>query len=290
MPNIQAARAWLENRYHFGEIAVYSEEDSMNAINPSPVRTAEVDRLAVRVYADRASLGAAAAVEVAAAMRAAIAERGEVRITFAAAPSQEEFLATLSATPDIDWARVTAFHLDDYVGLAADAPQRFANFLRVRLFDRVLPDRVHLIGTTTTVQEAAAECRRYADLLAEAPLDVVCLGIGENGHLAFNDPPVADFADPDLVKVVELDGPCRQQQVNDGCFPTIADVPTHAITLTIPPLLAGHRLVAIVPGPTKRAAIHATLNGPIATTCPASILRTHPACTLYVDTQSFHDA
>ena len=135
--------------------------------------------------------------------------------------------------------------------------------------------------------EAQAECDRYAELLGAAPLDIVCLGIGENGHLAFNDPPVADFHDPAAVKIVELDEPCRRQQVNDGCFPAIEQVPTHAITLTIPTLLSGRRLVAVVPGPAKREAIRRTLTGPIETACPASILRTHAACTLYLDRQSY---
>jgi glucosamine-6-phosphate deaminase len=253
----------------------------------APIVTRQVDRLAVRVYADRASMGSAAAADVAAAMRAALAKRGGVRMAFAAAPSQEEFLAALGTTPGLDWLRVTAFQLDDYVGLAADAPERFAHFLRTRLFDQVQPGQVHAIGAAADAAAAVAECERYATLLAAAPLDVVCLGIGENGHLAFNDPPVADFQDPERVKLVELDDACRRQQVNDGCFPSLAAVPTHAITLTIPTLLSGARLSAVVPGPTKRAAVRRTLSGPIETACPASILRTHPACTLYLDPGSY---
>lgn len=251
------------------------------------MKTLTVDRLAVEVYGDRAALGAAAAAVIASSMREVIAERGAVRMAFAAAPSQEEFLAALAATPDLDWSRVTAFQLDDYVGPPPDAPQRFSNFLRPRLFDKVNPGQIHVIGAAATVAEAQAECDRYAALIGAAPLDIVCLGIGENGHLAFNDPPVADFHDPAAVKIVELDEPCRRQQVNDGCFPTFAEVPTHAITLTIPTLLSGSRLVAVVPGPAKREAVRHTLTGPIETACPASILRTHPACTLYLDHQSY---
>ncbi len=254
---------------------------------PDPVQSVHVDRLSVQVYADRGALGAAAATVVASAMREAIDERGAVRMVFAAAPSQEEFLAALVATPDLDWSRVTAFQLDDYVGPPADAPQRFSNFLRTRLFDKVNPGHLYPIGATSTSDEAQVECDRYAELLGAAPLDIVCLGIGENGHLAFNDPPVADFHDPAAVKIVELDEPCRRQQVNDGCFPAIEQVPTHAITLTIPTLLSGTRLVAVVPGPAKREAIRRTLTGPIETACPASILRTHAACTLYLDRQSY---
>lgn len=254
-----------------------------------PVRTLRVDQLDVRIFADRAALGRAAAADVAAAMQAALAERGRVRMAFAAAPSQEEFLAALVATPDLDWSRVSAFQLDDYVGLPAEAPQRFGQFLRTRLFDRVQSGQVHLIGAAASEDEATAESQRYAALLDAAPLDIVCLGIGENGHLAFNDPPVADFRDPERVKVVELDEPCRRQQVNDGCFPSLQQVPTQAITLTIPTLLSGRRLTCVVPGPTKREAVRRTLSGPIETACPASVLRTHPACTLYLDAQSYGD-
>ena len=264
-----------------------SETTMAHGPMPDPVQILHVDRLAVHVYGDRTSIGEAAAALVAAAMRATLAERGSVRMAFAAAPSQEEFLASLVATPDLDWSRVTAFQLDDYVGLPTDAPQRFGTFLRLRLFERVNPGQVHLIGSISTVDDVQAECDRYAALIGAAPLDIVCLGIGENGHLAFNDPPVADFHDPAAVKLVELDEPCRRQQVNDGCFPTFEAVPTHAITLTIPTLMSGRRLVCVVPGPAKREAVRRTLTGPIETSCPASILRTHPACTLYLDRQSY---
>jgi glucosamine-6-phosphate deaminase len=250
-------------------------------------RSFDIDRLAVRVFPNRYSLGVAAANEVATAMKDAIAEQGRVRIAFAAAPSQNEFLATLAANPDIDWQKVTGFQLDEYVGLPEDAPQLFGSFLREHLFDAVMPGTVHLIGTTESTEAAIARCREYSALIDEEPLDIVCLGIGENGHLAFNDPPVADFNDPERVKVVELDQPCRQQQVNDGCFATFAQVPTHAITLTIPTLLSGRKLVCIVPGMAKRQAVTDTLQGPISTACPASILRTHPACTLFLDADSY---
>ena len=253
------------------------------------VRTEQVDQLTVEIYPDRGSLGIAAAAEVAAAMREAIAERGQVRVAFAAAPSQDEFLAALIATPDLDWSRVTAFQLDDYVGLPEGAPQRFARFLEERLFARVRPGTVHLFAPVATVAEAETECQRYAALIEAGPLDIVCLGIGENGHLAFNDPPVADFRDPLRVKVVELDVPCRRQQVNDGCFPAIGDVPTHAVTLTVPTLLSGRRLVCVVPGPAKREVVRQALTGPVETACPASVLRTRPACTLYLDAGSYGD-
>ncbi|MNZ79423.1 Glucosamine-6-phosphate deaminase [compost metagenome] len=143
-----------------------------------------------------------------------------------------------------------------------------------------------MIDSASTVE---AECERYSKLLQEAPIDIVCLGIGENGHLAFNDPPVADFEDPMTVKAVELDHACRLQQVNDGCFAELNEVPTHAITLTIPALLSGQHLYCIVPGRAKRAALQQTLHGDISTSCPATILRRHPSCTLYADAHSYGD-
>ena len=250
-------------------------------------RDFRVDRMAVRVFPDRASLGVAAADEAATALVESIAGQGRVSVLFAAAPSQNEFLAALQTHPEIDWTRVTAFQLDEYVGLPDGAPQRFGAFLRSHVFDAVHPGDVQPIGATASAVEAQDRCREYAALLAKQPPDVVFLGIGENGHLAFNDPPVADFADPEQIKVVELDVPCRQQQVNDGCFPEFDDVPTHAITLTIPTLMSGKRLVCVVPGKAKHAAVTATLRGPVTTACPASILRTHPHCTLYLDADSY---
>ncbi len=247
------------------------------------VKEETVDALDIRVYANRQAMGTAAAREVAATMRDLLATQGRVRMIFAAAPSQNGFLAALSDAPALDWSRVTAFHMDEYLGLPMEAPQHFGTFLRAHLFDRVHPGIVHLIDSAN---ETAAECARYGALLHEAPIDIVCLGIGENGHIAFNDPPVADFDDPEAIKPVELDLMCKQQQVNDGCFATIGDVPSHALTLTIPMLLSGAYLSCVVPGPAKRQAIHDTLRGPITTACPASILRRHPACVLYLDRDS----
>lgn len=253
--------------------------------DPRPSLTRTVDRLRVEVYPDRRALGLAAGSAAAERIRRLQQDPGRtVRAIFAAAPSQNETLATLAAAPGIDWSRVAAFHMDEYLGLADDAPQRFGRYLREHLFDLVKPGQVHLIDSARPADE---ECRRYAALLREAPIDLVCLGIGENGHIAFNDPPVADFDDPQLVKVVELDEACRRQQVNDGCFPTFASVPTRALTLTIPALMAGAHLVCSVPGPTKRRAVQRTLDGPISTECPATILRRHANCTLYVDAEAY---
>jgi glucosamine-6-phosphate deaminase len=249
-----------------------------------PLQTKTVDRLHVRIYENRAELGKAAGSHVADKMKELLHSSGRIRMVFAAAPSQNEFLQTLKSTEGIDWSRVTVFHMDEYIGLAREAPQRFGTFLCERLFDEVKPGKVHLIDSSGDIDE---ECRRYAGLLGEAPIDIVCLGIGENGHIAFNDPPVADFNEKSLVKSVELDQPCRQQQVNDGCFASLQDVPTQALTLTIPALFSGAHLYCIVPGKTKTAAVHRTLNGSVSTECPSTILRQHPDCTLYLDTDSY---
>jgi glucosamine-6-phosphate deaminase len=253
-------------------------------VSIAPYKQERVGNLLVNVYDNRRSLGEAAAAEAADEIRKRLVRQERVRIVFAAAPSQNEFLAALVKEPGIDWSRVTAFHMDEYIGLSADAPQRFSRFLRERIFDVVHPGIVHVIDGTADIEE---ECRRYAGLIGREPIDVVCLGIGENGHIAFNDPPVADFQDPAFIKPVELDAGCRQQQVNDGCFPDLEAVPTHALTLTIPALMSGSRLFCMVPGPTKRDAVRRTLRDPISTDCPASILRRHQACTLYVDRDSY---
>ncbi len=241
------------------------------------------DGLHTRIFSTRAEMGKAAGMHAAQAITAAIARRGSARVILASAPSQDETLETLIAAP-IDWSRVAIFHMDEYLGLPADHPQTFRAYQRGKVLSRIAPGAFH--GIAGESSDAAAECARYAALLSEAPIDVCCLGIGENGHLAFNDPPVADFADPALVKVVELDLPCRQQQVNDGCFPSLEAVPTHALTLTIPALMSARTLVCTVPGPRKAPAVRATLLGAISTECPASILRKHGDASLYLDEAS----
>lgn len=252
-------------------------------MDKEPVSQGKVDLLEYRVYESRRQMGAAACRDVAARMRELLASQERVRMIFAAAPSQNEFLEELSKTEGIDWSRVTAFHMDEYLGLPEEAPQRFGRFLSRGLFDLVRPGRVEMIHSAN----GEKECARYAALLNEAPIDIVCLGIGENGHIAFNDPPVADFDDPQTVKAVELEEPCRIQQVNDGCFAALEEVPTHALTLTIPALLSASRLYCIVPGPTKREAVRRTLTEPVSTACPATVLRRHPACILYADQNSY---
>ncbi|WP_245880202.1 glucosamine-6-phosphate deaminase [Superficieibacter electus] len=244
------------------------------------LQKAKVENLEVLRFASRQDMGLAAGEAVAAWLRHRLDQQSQVRMIFAAAPSQSEFLATLTRAKGIDWSRVTAFHMDEYLGLPAEAPQRFSHFLNASLFTRVKPGKVHLIAGQGNPGDI---CQQYADLLAEAPIDAVCLGIGENGHLAFNDPPVADFHDPATIKTVTLDDICRQQQVNDGCFARLEEVPRQALTLTIPALMQASRLFCIVPGATKRQAVTRTLYDPISTACPATILRQHSDCTLYTD-------
>ena len=251
--------------------------------NQWPEREFRAGRQLVRVYPTRALMGQAAAHDIAEALRTRLSAQRAVRAVFAAAPSQDEMLAALATAPGIDWTRVTAMHMDEYAGIGEAAPQRFGNYLVDRLFGLVHPGRVELISPRG---DAGPTAERYGRMLAEAPVDIVCAGIGENGHLAFNDPGIADFADANLVKVVALDERSRQQQVNDGCFTTLPQVPTHAITLTIPALMSASEIFCVVPGPSKVAAVSEALFGPVSTACPASILRDHPRSTLYLDADS----
>ncbi|MBL0292446.1 MAG: glucosamine-6-phosphate deaminase [Betaproteobacteria bacterium] len=240
-----------------------------------------VDRLQVFIHPDRNAMGRAASEQAAQVLRAAIQAQGRARIIVASAPSQDELIAGLAVAPGIDWSRVTVFHMDEYVGLAASHSASFRHYQQQHLLAKVRPAAFH--GIRGEAPDPAAECRRYAALLAAAPIDLVCLGIGENGHIAFNDPAVADFDDPQAVKIVELDAACRQQQVNDGCFADIGAVPRQAITLTCPALLSGRVLVGVVPGARKAAAVDSALCGAVGTACPATILRRHASATLHLD-------
>lgn len=240
----------------------------------------------VSTMPSRQAMAEAAAADIATHLRDLLAQQPTVRMIFAAAPSQAEMLLLLRQAPGIDWQRVQAFNMDEYIGLPANDPAAFGPWLCRHFFDHVPLGSLNLI---VPGQEPELASVRYAALLAAAPIDLVCLGIGVNGHIAFNDPPVADFADPDDVKVVELDEDCRRQQVEEECFGHIDLVPRRAITLTVPRLMAARRLIAVVPGALKRDAVHNTLNGPISTACPASILRTHANCTLYLDKDSNPD-
>jgi glucosamine-6-phosphate deaminase len=227
-------------------------------------------------------MGARAASDIAHEIRTCLQKQPGLRMIFAAAPSQSEMLSALRDEKGIDWSRITAFHMDEYLDLPAGAPQRFSSWLRKAIFDHLPLAAVHLLEPGDTPAQTASE---YAAKLEAAPIDIVCCGIGSNGHLAFNDPP-ADLSDPLTVKIVELDAQCRQQQVDDQCFATLNDVPTRALTITVPGLLAGHAIFCTVPGAMKKEAVRRALLEPITPMCPASALRLHPRCMLYLDSDS----
>lgn len=242
----------------------------------------KTDKLVTNIYEGREELGKAAAEDMIEIIKNLMKQKEKLRIIFAAAPSQNEFLNEM-LNSDIDWNKIEAFHMDEYIGLPKNAPQTFGHYLRESIFDKVNFSNINYIDPSNNPEE---ECERYTALLKEAPIDIVFMGIGENGHIAFNDPPVADFEDEKFVKVVELDEPCRVQQVNDGCFPKFEDVPKTAFTLTVPALMSADYLSVCVPGITKAVAVKNTLKGEISTKCPATILRTHKQAKLYIDTDS----
>ena len=242
------------------------------------------DKLYVKTFETRDEMGNAAATDIAECIKKCLAEKDEINMIFAAAPSQNDVLHHLCMNKEIEWNRINAYHMDEYVGLSADAPQGFGNFLKEHIFGLVPFKSVNYIDCTTT--DVDAECERYSKLLKENPVDIVCMGIGENGHIAFNDPHVADFNDPKLVKYVELDEMCRNQQVNDGCFAKIDDVPKYAMTLTIPALVSAEYNFCIVPAPTKAQAVKRTVCDEISEECPASILRRKDNAILYCDADS----
>jgi glucosamine-6-phosphate deaminase len=250
-----------------------------------PVLQIQFDQLPVAVYPDNHSLGQAAAEAAAETLRAAISRQGYANLIVATGNSQLSFYAALHEWQDVDWQRVTMFHMDEYVGMAPDHPASFRRYLHERIVDLVRPAAFHSIAGDAPDPEQ--ECQRYAALLHAHPADLCCLGIGENGHLAFNDPPEARFADPVWVKIVALSEASRRQQVGEGYFASLADVSTHAITLTIPALLAARQVLAIVPEQRKAPAVQAALSGPITEECPASILRTVGHARLLLDAGSF---
>jgi glucosamine-6-phosphate deaminase len=236
------------------------------------------------IYMTRTLMGEAAACAVADKISDLLKVQEFVNIIFAAAPSQNEFLASLMQKTNIDWTRVNAFHMDEYIGLSKNDRRTFAAFLDEKVFSKKPFRSVNYINGNT--EDLNAECNRYAKLLNQFPPDLICMGIGENGHIAFNDPPVADFNDPFTMKVVELDAECRQQQVNDGCFSQLDDVPTHALTLTIPTLMAGRYIYCIVPGEKKARAVYNTLHQEANEKYPSTILRSHANAVLFLDRDS----
>lgn len=236
----------------------------------------QIDGLLVQIYEDRADMGAAAARMAADAMKLLLQEQEFINVIFAAAPSQNEMLAGL-VNSDVDFSRVRAFHMDEYIGLSEDAPQRFSRYLDEHIFGLVPFKEIHYMP-------GEEDC--YEELLKQYPPDITLMGIGENGHIAFNDPHVADFQDPRLVKKVTLDKRCRMQQVHDGCFEKLEDVPETAVTLTIPALMMANRVICAVPGSSKREAVTRTVTGEISEECPATIMRRHAGSVLLCDVDS----
>jgi len=248
------------------------------------IHSLKKDNLTVKIYASREELGRAAGGEAGNKIKELLHTQQYANIIFAAAPSQNEFLESLINQEGIQWERINAFHMDEYIGLPPTAPQAFGNFLRERIFDRKPFHSVNYLNGQCESKET--ECNRYAQLLRANPADIVCMGIGENAHIAFNDPHIADFNDKAQVKVVELDELCRQQQVNDGCFTSIGQVPTHALTVTIPVLLKARYIFCMVPGSNKAQAIANTIEQEISQRYPSTILRNHQSAILYIDKQS----
>lgn len=257
----------------------------MMTIKPVEERTYGNGKLRVKIFANKEDLGKAAAKEAAEAVKALQAASSRmINLLFSTGASQFEFVAALRDQSGIDWSKVAAFHLDEYKGMKDDHPASFRLWLRTRIENPLKPGVFHyIIGDA---QDIDAECERYAKLIKENPIDIGFIGVGENGHIAFNDPPVADFNDPKLVKVVQLDEACRRQQLGEGWFPTLEDVPKEAISLTVPAIMACKKIISVVPDLRKANAIQKALEGPIATSCPASILRTHPDATVFLDLDS----
>ncbi len=253
----------------------------MQATSFTPIREFEVDALRVAVYATREAMGAAAAAAAAGWLREILARQSCAGVIFAAAPSQDTLLASLAAASEVAWDRVEGFHMDEYLGIAEDHAASFRRYLREHVEGPLGLRRFHYIRGDA--EQPLDECDRYEKALAGQTVDLCCLGIGENGHLAFNDPPVADFSDPRRIKLVALDEGCRRQQVAEGHFPSLEAVPGYAFTLTIPALCAASRMVCVVPGERKAWAVREALEGPITPRCPASFLRRQPQATLYLD-------
>lgn len=260
----------------------------------SPLLETKIEDLQISVYPTNEALGRAAADEAAGALQRAIGERGSASAIFATGNSQLTFMAALIEMPGIDWGKVHLFHMDEYIGLPDDHPARFSLFMRRHLIGRLPPvggfyPVLDPVGQDGILPDVEGACRAYARLLREHPADLCACGIGENGHLAFNDPPYADFDDPAWAKVVEIDDASRRQQVGEGHYASLDEVPRTALTLTIPALLAAKRVLCLAPEARKAPAVAAALSGPITEDCPASILRRTRHAHLYLDRDSAGD-
>jgi glucosamine-6-phosphate deaminase len=247
------------------------------------IRSLQVEKLQVQIYEDKRALGQAAAVVVAGLLDQAVQKKGQANLILATGASQFEFLASLKSLA-VDWSNITVFHLDEYKGMPITHAASFRRYLKERILDEVRPAQVYLLNADS--RDIDIEINRYESLLAANEIDIACIGIGENGHIAFNDPDVADFNDPHLVKIVNLDEACRRQQLGEGWFPTLDDVPTQALSLTIPAIMRSNAISCTVPDLRKAVAVKRALYGPIETACPASILRTHPNTILFLEPES----
>ena len=249
-----------------------------------PTRVLQADDLEVRILKDKETMGACAADHAACVIEDAITRRGKARIVVATGASQFAFFkALVEKGPEtgLEWSKVEVMHLDEYAGMGPDHPASFRRYLHERFVDKVKP--AEFFGVLGEAEDLEAECERYSEILSREPIDLGVAGIGENGHLAFNDPPVADFDDPKLMKIVDLDEPCRRQQFGEGWFPTLDDVPSRAISMSIRQILQSRCVVCTVPDARKAVAVRNTLEGEITNTVPASILREHPDCHLFLD-------
>ena len=244
----------------------------------------QVGSLNVCVFESKEALGKEAAQEAATYLREAIQKRGRARLLFSAANSQLDMVGSLAIVPGIDWNSVEVFHVDEYVGLSTAHPASFGGWLKRNVVDKMHPAEAHYLAGHA--KDMDHECQRYAELLQLATVDISFLGIGENGHIGFNDPHEANFSDPQTVKIVTLDERCRLQQVGEGHWPNLASVPTQGVTITCPALVNASHIICCVPGPNKAEVVRNALEGPISTACPASIIRTRPNATLYLDAQS----
>jgi len=256
----------------------------MTAVAPVPVRTFQADALPVRIYTSQDEMARDAAHLAHDHLVQVLGGQAAVACILATGNSQIRFLERLIALGGIDWSRITLFHMDEYLGIEATHKASFRRYMRERVEARVKPRKFHYIEGDALLP--LNECKRYAELLTAQPIDLCCLGVGENGHLAFNDPPVADLNDPYKVKIVKLDEPCRQQQVGEGHFPDLKAVPQYAITLTIPMLCSARKMLCVAPEKRKAYAVKDMLAGPIDTACPASVLRRQPNAVLFLDADS----
>ncbi|MDX9882923.1 MAG: glucosamine-6-phosphate deaminase [Prolixibacteraceae bacterium] len=245
-----------------------------------PIKSLKKDLLNVEIFENGKSMGVAAADFVAKNLQQAIQQRGVANLILATGASQFLFIEALKKK-EIRWDKVTVFHLDEYKGISDQHPASFRKYLKERILDIVKPGKVYLINGDA--ENLDREIEAYEELLKTHPIDVACIGIGENGHIAFNDPPVANFNDPRLVKVVELDHACRLQQLGEGWFPTLADVPKEAVSLTVTAIMNCKTICCVVPDKRKAKAVHNTLHAEISTMCPATILRRHPDAVLFID-------